>query len=71
MVHEVKDIPRFFGQVAEVLRPGGTMLIAEPRVHVMQRRFDEILDMPGPRGSRSVTGPKVAFSRAAVLVRGA
>ena len=71
MVHEVKDIPRFFGQVAEVLRPGGTMLIAEPRVHVMQRRFDEILGYARAARFTVSDGPKVAFSRAAVLVRGA
>jgi ubiquinone/menaquinone biosynthesis C-methylase UbiE len=71
MVHEVKDIPRFFGQVAAVLRPGGKVLIAEPRVHVMQRRFDEILGYARAAGLTVSDGPKVAFSRAAVLVRGA
>lgn len=70
MVHEVKDIPRFFGQVAAVLRPGGTMIVAEPRVHVMQRRFDEILGYARAAGFTVSDGPKVAFSRSAVLVRG-
>ena len=70
MVHEVKDIPRFFGQVAAALRPGGKVLIAEPRVHVMQRRFDEILGYARAARFTVSDGPKVAFSRAAVLVRG-
>ena len=67
MVHEVKDIPRFFGQVAAVLRPGGKMLYAEPRMHVTQKRFDEILGYAKAAGLAASDGPKVGMSRSAVL----
>lgn len=70
MVHEVKDIPRFFGQVAGVLKPGGKMLYAEPRLHVTQKRFDEILAHAKAAGFTVSAGPKVGMSRAAVLSRG-
>ena len=71
MVHEVKDIPRFFGQAAAVLRPGGKMLYAEPRVHVAQRRFEEILGSAREAGFLVSSGPSVGLSRTAILVRGA
>ena len=67
MVHEVKDIPRFFGQVAAVLKSGGKVLYVEPRMHVTQKRFEEILGYAKAAGFSSNDGPKVGMSRAAVL----
>ncbi len=71
MVHEVKDIPKFFGQVAKVLRPGGKMLYAEPRVHVPRKRFEEILGHARKAGFTAHTGPAVNLSRSAELIRSA
>jgi ubiquinone/menaquinone biosynthesis C-methylase UbiE len=69
MVHEVKDIPRFFGQIAGVLKPGGKMLYAEPRMHVSLKRFGEILRHAEAAGFRVSEGPDVRLSRSAVLER--
>jgi cyclopropane fatty-acyl-phospholipid synthase-like methyltransferase len=73
MVHEVKDIPRFFGQVAKVLKPGGKVLYVEPRMHVTQKRFEEILryatDAGLTAGLTVGDGPEVGMSRASVLER--
>jgi len=69
MIHEVKDIPKFFNQVAAVLKPGGRMLYAEPRVHVTKKRFEEILGHARNAGFRIADGPKVGISRAVVLMR--
>ncbi len=70
MVHEVKDIPKFFSQAAKVLKPAGKLLYAEPRMHVSRKRFDEILGY-ARQASFSVTdGPAVKLSRSALLVRG-
>lgn len=67
MVHEVKDIPRFFGQVAAVLKTEGKVLYVEPRVHVTQKRFEEILGHAKKAGFSVNEGPKVGMSRSAVL----
>jgi len=67
MVHEVKDIPRFFGQVASVLKLGGKVLYAEPRLHVSARRFQEILGFAAAAGFRISNAPSVQLSRAALL----
>ena len=69
MVHEVKDIPRFLGQVAAVPKPGGKVLYAEPRMHVTQKRFEEILGYAKDAGFAVNDYPKVGMSRSAVLER--
>ncbi|MEK6742954.1 MAG: class I SAM-dependent methyltransferase [Nitrospirota bacterium] len=69
MVHEVKDIPRFFGQVARSLKSGGKMLYVEPRMHVTQKRFEEILGHAKAAGFSVNDGPKIGMSRAAILQR--
>jgi len=69
MVHEVTDIPRFFGQVATVLGPSGTMLYAEPRMHVSQKRFEAILRFAQEAGFQVGATPQVRLSRSALLVR--
>jgi 2-polyprenyl-3-methyl-5-hydroxy-6-metoxy-1,4-benzoquinol methylase len=39
MVHEVPDVPAFLGRLAELLRPGGRLLIIEPKGHVSAEAF--------------------------------
>jgi cyclopropane fatty-acyl-phospholipid synthase-like methyltransferase len=69
MVHEVKDIPWFFSQVAKALKLGGKVLYVEPRMHVTQKRFEEILGYAKDAGFSVSDGPKVGMSRSAVLER--
>ena len=69
MVHEVKDIPRFFGQVAKAMKPSGSMLYVEPRMHVTRKRLEEILGYAKDAGFSVSDGPKVGMSRAAILQR--
>ncbi len=67
MVHEVKDIPLFFGQIHAVLKESGKFLYAEPKMHVPDRRFQEILGHARKAGFRIIDGPQIRFSRAAIL----
>lgn len=69
MVHEVVDIPRFFKQVSSVLRNGGKILIAEPRLHVSASRFKEILQHGRDAGLVVLPGPPVRMSRSALLLK--
>jgi ubiquinone/menaquinone biosynthesis C-methylase UbiE len=69
MVHETGDITRFLRQVASVLKPGGSMMIAEPRMHVSARTFHEELQFARDAGFRMQEGPKTGWSRTAVLTR--
>ena len=47
------------------------MLYAEPKMHVTQKRFDEIVGHARAAGFAAAPGPKVGLSRAVVLERGA
>jgi ubiquinone/menaquinone biosynthesis C-methylase UbiE len=49
VVHELPDVERFFADLCESLRPGGKVLVTEPRGHVSQSSFTEELE----RASRS------------------
>ena len=67
MVHEVPDQERFFAEVASALRPGGRLLLAEPRGHVNAAAFAVALDRAAARGLAVVSRPAIASSHAAVL----
>ncbi len=69
MVHETGDIPRFLRQVAAVVKSGGTMLIAEPRMHVSDRVFQQELRAAQDAGFTVKGGPSIRMSRSAVLIR--
>ncbi len=71
MVHEVRDIPRFFRQVSSLLVSEGRVLYAEPRMHVSELRFREIIGHARQAGFLTSNAPPVRFSRAVVLVKSA
>jgi ubiquinone/menaquinone biosynthesis C-methylase UbiE len=67
MVHEVSDTKNFFLQVYKILKPTGTFLIAEPRIHVSNIRFEEILSFARESGFTISDTPRIRFSRAVAL----
>lgn len=70
MVHEVPNPPRLFREVADALKPGGRLLVAEPKGHVDQADFDRTLDEARRNGFEVADRPAIRASHAAVLVRG-
>lgn len=69
MVHEVPDIPRFLSQVKSVLKGSGKFLIAEPRMHVPNRKFQETLEYARSAGFQISAAPGIRISRAVILSR--
>ncbi len=67
MVHEMPDAGRFFAETAAALKPGGTMLLAEPNGHVDEARFARELAAAAAAGLTPVDRPTVRMSQAAVL----
>ena len=67
MAHEVPDKSRFFREIAALLKPGGRMLLAEPKFHVAKKGFTRTLAACGEAGFRIVTEPAISLSRAALL----
>jgi len=70
MVHEVPDPKSFFHQIAACLKPGGRILIAEPRFHVSSKRFQESVVSAQASGLNFCETPSILFSRSAVLKNG-
>ncbi len=69
MVHEVPDPAACLAEVAAALRPGGRVLLAEPRGHVSATAFDETLRAAAARGLRATDRPRIAGSHAALLLK--
>jgi ubiquinone/menaquinone biosynthesis C-methylase UbiE len=71
MVHEVGDRPRFIRQIASTLKPGGTLLIVEPQLHVSQVNFTATLDLASEAGLQVIDRPKIFISNSALLKKAA
>lgn len=69
MVHEVEDRAAFFAQVAAALRPGGRVLLAEPRGHVSEALFAKLLAAAEASHLAVAGRPDIPASRAALLAR--
>lgn len=67
VVHEVPDAIGLFDEVFSLLKQGGGMLVVEPRFHVGQKSFEEMLDLAKKAGFKLEGEPKVFFSRTALL----
>jgi ubiquinone/menaquinone biosynthesis C-methylase UbiE len=67
MVHEVPDIPRFLSRVFPVLKEAGKFLIAEPKMHVPNRKFQETLEYARSAGFQISAAPDIRISRAVIL----
>jgi len=69
MVHEVPDQRRLLGEIHACLKPGGKLLVAEPKIHVPGRAFQQTVTTAGEVGLRVVEEPRVHGCRAVVLER--
>jgi ubiquinone/menaquinone biosynthesis C-methylase UbiE len=67
MVHEVSDTKNLFLQIYRILKPTGTLLIAEPKIHVSSCRFEEIISFARASGFTIHDTPRIRFSRAIAL----
>lgn len=67
MAHEVDDLGRFFVEIRAALKPGGSVLLVEPRGHVTERRFAEIVAAALSAGLERQGTEAVRLSRAVVL----
>ncbi len=68
-VHETGDEGRFLGQIAGALRPGGALLLMEPRGHVSRQAFAATLAAAERAGLSEKDRPPVRRKLAALLVK--
>ena len=67
MVHEVADKKQFFSQLKSILAPEGKILIAEPKLHVTAKDFENTLEIAKFTGLRCCAKPPIRLSRTALL----
>jgi ubiquinone/menaquinone biosynthesis C-methylase UbiE len=70
MVHEIPDKEGLFTEIAGMLKPAGKILMVEPLLHVSKSAFQRTLDVAAKRGFTHSRGPRIFFSRTAVLGKG-
>lgn len=69
MIHEVSDQRRLLGEICGCLKPGGKLLVAEPRLHVSGKAFAQTMTLAAKAGLYAVEEPKVRWCRAVVVER--
>lgn len=69
MVHEVPDQRGLLAQLHDVLRPGGSLLILEPRGHVSAEAFERTLALARSIGFEATNQPVARRGPAALLRR--
>ena len=69
MVHEVRNQKRFFEELKSILKPNGLIFIIEPKIHVVKKSFNTMVNLLKDIGFTIVETPKVFFSRAVVLTQ--
>jgi SAM-dependent methyltransferase len=67
MVHEMPSAEVFFREAAGTLKPGGLLLLAEPKGHVKPETFERELAAAGAAGFEVEERPTIRGTQAAVL----
>jgi ubiquinone/menaquinone biosynthesis C-methylase UbiE len=67
MVHEVPDQLRMFEELKSLLNPGGRIWIIEPKIHVTEISFNEMITRIEAAGLEIIERPKVSISRSVLL----
>lgn len=67
VVHEFPDARRFFAELAGAGRPGSTVLVAEPKGHVKESKFEDELSAAHHAGFEAVARPVISRSHAVLL----
>jgi ubiquinone/menaquinone biosynthesis C-methylase UbiE len=67
MVHEVRYPDQFLREIKGSLTPDGTLLIAEPKLHVGRADFDKTISIALHEGFVIAAKPAVAMSMAVLL----
>jgi ubiquinone/menaquinone biosynthesis C-methylase UbiE len=63
MVHEVQNIPHLFAQITGIMKPGSLYLLCEPKFHVKEGAYRNMIVSAEKAGLKSVKEIRIRFSR--------
>lgn len=69
VVHEVPNVPGFFGELSKAMKSDGKCLVAEPKGRVSAELFEAELSIANDKGFLVVTRPKIVRSHAALIAK--
>ena len=69
VVHELPAPESFFVEVARALKPGGTLLLAEPTGHVKTALFEQEMQIAARAGLAGTARPSIRRCHAALLTK--
>lgn len=69
VLHEIPDIPGTLRSIARTLKPGGVLLMAEPKGHVSEAAFARTIAAAEACGLSIVDRPHIRRSRTAVMTK--
>lgn len=69
VIHEMPDPSAAFASIAQSLRTGGKLLLAEPSDHVKGNAFSKTLAAAEKAGLKKIDAPTIRLSRSAVFAR--
>lgn len=69
VLHEVPDQESLLQEIYDLLKPGGTLLLVEPKFHVSASAWKKTRDLADKTGLKQVSEPGIALSRAVLLRR--
>lgn len=67
VVHEVPNALSLFSQVHKAIKPGGRFLVVEPKGHVSQRDFEDMISSAERSGFGIIEHPRIGRSRTVLL----
>jgi len=67
VVHEVPHPPRFFSELCAVIKPGGLLLVMEPKGHISKDAFERTIALAEETGFQRIHHPIATYNRAALL----
>jgi ubiquinone/menaquinone biosynthesis C-methylase UbiE len=69
MVHEVPNTEGFLREMHSLIKPGGLLLIVEPKFHVSASAFEKTVDAVCDIGFKPVRRPRIMLSRSILFKR--
>lgn len=67
MVHEVPDTQKYLQQIFNLLKPNSKYFLVEPKMHVKNKRFNEIKNLCLDIGFKEIDSPDIFFSRSVLF----